>query len=131
MTPVKYQPTSPIERRMLASPYDLETPTATTSTSGKNTSSNALLLVSKLLDRRARVVENKTRTMVHPFHELYTAVRNRSKRLDSLVESVNEANTYDNSQGDDDNQRSIIYEIDAKNRLWKKLANDLLSVIQI
>lgn len=130
-TPIKYQPTSPIERRMLASPYGLETPTATTSTSGKNTSNNAFLLVSKLLDRRARVVEKKARTMVHPFHELYTAVRNRSNRLDYLVETANEANTHDDSQGDYDNQRSTLYEIDAKNRLWKKLANDLYNVIQI
>jgi hypothetical protein len=130
-TPTKYQHTSPIKKRILSSPFGPETPIATTSISGKNTSNNAFLLVSKLLDRRARVAENKARKMVHPFHELYTAVCNRSKRLDSLVESANEANKYDNSQGDNDNQQSILYEIDAKNRLWKKLANDLYNVIQI
>ena len=125
-----YPPTSPLEKRLFSSPYVPTTTTTPTNNNSKVTNNNAFsLVVSKLLDRRARVSENKARKVVHPFHELYTAVCNRSERLDSLL--LEPEPKEDNVQGDNDDKRSSVFEVDAKNRLWKNLANDLYNVIQI
>lgn len=126
-------------------------PASTTST----TRTCASTLASKLLDRRARVAENMARQVVHPYQELYVAVCHRSERLDSLAHQSQSSSTEVsvtsndavNDQGKDcndekrkqdcgrsvkdDQRRNSLYEVEAKNRLWKKLANDLYNVIHI
>ncbi|KAI2513473.1 hypothetical protein MHU86_947 [Fragilaria crotonensis] len=169
-SPIQYQPTSPIEKRLFTSPY-VRSPgtapptaaTANTTTSGDAASKTiptatcALTVTSNLLDRRARVAEKTARQVVRPYQELYIAVCHRSKRLDSFMASqssslsgpgsivsnvASEDKDADNEnattrqmvsgQLDNDYQRrNSLYEIEAKNRLWKKLANDLYNVIQI
>mmetsp|Transcript_20421 Transcript_20421/g.33825 ORF Transcript_20421/g.33825 Transcript_20421/m.33825 type:complete len:264 (-) Transcript_20421:307-1098(-) len=137
-SPMMWQPTSPLEKRLFApSPYQaIHAGAASIGRSSGPTSSSSLALVSKILERRACVAENNARNVVHPFHELYTAVCKRAERLDSLLESSTPDPTDGSTQAspdkdDNDEKRSNEMEVDAKNRLWKMIANDLYNVIQI
>jgi hypothetical protein len=171
-SPIQYQPTTPIEKRLFRSPFVRSPPTApqtaavpaanitascTAVSKALPTTTCALSLTSKLLDRRARVAENTARQVVRPYQELYIAVCHRSERLNSFMASqlssysgqasvISNVVSEDTDSGNkdattrqedsghldkDDQRRNSLYEIEAKNRLWKKLANDLYNVIQI
>jgi hypothetical protein len=137
-SPMMWQPTSPLEKRLFASPYaTASSASAKSKTAASGASSNSMNLISKLLERRACVAENQARKLVHPFHELYTAVCKRAERLDSLIESSNleeeeratPLGIVNEESGDE--KQSNETEVDAKNRLWKMLAHDLYNVIKI
>lgn len=119
MTPV-------IGKRLFTSP-STSLKSSSTSTTPRQRSMAAL---SSLLNRRAVVAEGKARTMVRPFHDLYTAVCQRVQRCKTLL--TDEQNNADDD--DDDSamkQQSHRMELDAKHRLWNMLANDLYNVVQI
>jgi hypothetical protein len=132
-SPMMWQPTSPLEKRLFASPYAASSTSAKSKSAPSSASSGSSFgLVSKLLERRACVAENEARKVVHPFYELYTAVCKRAERLDSLLESSNEEEEEERSTpvvlNNEDSNES---EVDAKNKLWKMLANDLYNVIKV
>jgi hypothetical protein len=135
-------PISPLEKRLFVSPISnviTKSSSQQTSIMSSNRKTNpspklpfscSLHMASRLLDHTARVAENTACTSVQPFQELYVAVSNRAQRLDSLLATSNDKRGETDDDMMSEWSRNKLLELEVKLRLWRKLANDLFSILK-